>query len=155
MDPCKRLERLATTAAGTTPEHHVNTTTPEPTPEKRREFIAEMEAQVERLTAEITQAEAILASPHPHPGDYVLMLEDGGMVVGADPADDQQLSYLRAAMMVVDRKARLLGLDAPVNIQLGLPSKDELDQWVAAVAERGTAARRQRLRRLLVTGVAA
>jgi hypothetical protein len=51
-----------------------------------------------------------------------------------DPADEQQLSYLRAAMSVVDRKARLLGLDAPVNIQLGLPSKDELDQWVAAVA---------------------
>ena len=51
-----------------------------------------------------------------------------------DPADDQQLPYLRAAMMVVDRKARLLGLDAPVNIQLGLPSKDDLDQWVAAVA---------------------
>lgn len=51
-----------------------------------------------------------------------------------DKEDDQQLSYLRAAMMVVDRKARLLGLDAPVNIQLGLPSKDELDQWVTAVA---------------------
>ena len=51
-----------------------------------------------------------------------------------DKQDDQQLAYLRAAMMVVDRKARLLGLDAPVNIQLGLPSKDELDQWVAAVA---------------------
>jgi hypothetical protein len=50
-----------------------------------------------------------------------------------DPKDDQQLPYLRAAMMVVDRKARLLGLDAPVNIQLGLPSKDELDQWVQAV----------------------
>lgn len=51
-----------------------------------------------------------------------------------DPKDDQQLAYLRAAMQVVDRKARLLGLDAPVNIQLGLPSKDELDQWVTAVA---------------------
>lgn len=51
-----------------------------------------------------------------------------------DPDDEQQLAYLRAAMQVVDRKARLLGLDAPVNIQLGLPSKDELDQWVAAVA---------------------
>lgn len=51
-----------------------------------------------------------------------------------DPQDEAQLSYLRAAMTVVDRKARLLGLDAPVNVQLGLPSKDELDQWVAAVA---------------------
>jgi hypothetical protein len=51
-----------------------------------------------------------------------------------DPKDDQQLAYLRAAMMVVDRKSRLLGLDAPINVQLGLPSKDELDQWVAAVA---------------------
>jgi len=51
-----------------------------------------------------------------------------------DMNDDQQLAYLRAAMMVVDRKARLLGLDAPINVQLGLPSKDELDQWVAAVA---------------------
>ena len=57
-----------------------------------------------------------------------------------DKEDDQQLAYLRAAMMVVDRKARLHGLDAPVNIQLGLPSKDELDQWVAAVANfNGTA----------------
>lgn len=57
-----------------------------------------------------------------------------------DQNDDQQLAYLRAAMMVVDRKARLHGLDAPVNIQLGLPSKDELDQWVAAVANfNGTA----------------
>jgi len=51
-----------------------------------------------------------------------------------DKQDEQQLSFLRAAMMVVDRKARLLGLDAPINVQLGLPSKDELDQWVAAVA---------------------
>ena len=51
-----------------------------------------------------------------------------------DKEDSQQLSYLRAALQVVDRKARLLGLDAPVNIQLGLPAKDELDQWVAAVA---------------------
>lgn len=51
-----------------------------------------------------------------------------------DKSDDQQLSYLRAAMQVVDRKARLLGLDAPINVQLGLPSKDELDQWIAAVA---------------------
>lgn len=51
-----------------------------------------------------------------------------------DKEDDQQLAYLRAAMQVVDRKARLLGLDAPINVQLGLPSKDELDQWVAAVA---------------------
>lgn len=51
-----------------------------------------------------------------------------------DPEDEQQLAYLRTALQIVDRKARLLGLDAPVNIQLGLPSKDELDQWVAAVA---------------------
>lgn len=51
-----------------------------------------------------------------------------------DKDDDEQLAYLRAAMQVVDRKARLLGLDAPINVQLGLPSKDELDQWVAAVA---------------------
>ena len=51
-----------------------------------------------------------------------------------DPENEQQLAYHRALLQVVDRKARLLGLDAPVNIQLGLPSKDELDQWVAAVA---------------------
>jgi methylthioribose-1-phosphate isomerase len=51
-----------------------------------------------------------------------------------DQEEPEQLSYLRAAMQVVDRKARLLGLDAPINVQLGLPSKDELDQWVAAVA---------------------
>jgi len=51
-----------------------------------------------------------------------------------DKKDDQQLAYLRAALQVVDRKARLLGLDAPINVQLGLPSKDDLDQWVAAVA---------------------
>jgi hypothetical protein len=57
-----------------------------------------------------------------------------------DKTDDQQLAYLRAAMMVVDRKSRLLGLDAPINVQLGLPTKDELDQWVAAVAHfNGTA----------------
>jgi hypothetical protein len=35
-----------------------------------------------------------------------------------DKQDDQQLAFLRAAMMVVDRKARLLGLDAPINVQL-------------------------------------
>lgn len=52
-----------------------------------------------------------------------------------DPTDDLHLSYLRTALMIVDRKARLLGLDAPINVQLGLPSKDELDQWVAAVAQ--------------------
>lgn len=51
-----------------------------------------------------------------------------------DPTDDQHLAYLRTALQIVDRKARLLGLDAPINVQLGLPTKDELDQWVAAVA---------------------
>lgn len=58
-----------------------------------------------------------------------------------DQDNEQQLAYLRTALSVVDRKARLLGLDAPVNIQLGLPSKDELDEWVSAVAKyNGTAA---------------
>ncbi len=57
-----------------------------------------------------------------------------------DPEDDQHLAYLRAALQVVDRKARLHGLDAPVNIQLGLPTADELDEWVRAVAQHnGTA----------------
>jgi hypothetical protein len=51
-----------------------------------------------------------------------------------DPNDDNQLAYHRALLQVIDRKARLLGLDAPINVQLGLPSKDELDQWVNAVA---------------------
>ena len=51
-----------------------------------------------------------------------------------DPEEEQQLAYHRALLQVIDRKARLLGLDAPINVQLGLPSKDELDQWVQAVA---------------------
>lgn len=51
-----------------------------------------------------------------------------------DSEEENQLAYHRALLQVIDRKARLLGLDAPVNIQLGLPSKDELDQWVSAVA---------------------
>jgi hypothetical protein len=51
-----------------------------------------------------------------------------------DSDDPEQVGRLRLALQITDRKARLLGLDAPINVQFGLPQKDELDQWVAAVA---------------------
>lgn len=51
-----------------------------------------------------------------------------------DATNPEQIAYLRLALQITDRKIRLHGLDAPVQVNVGLPNKDELDHWVSAVA---------------------
>ena len=51
-----------------------------------------------------------------------------------DASNPDQIAYLRLALQITDRKIKLQGLDQPVQINLGMPSKDELEEWVANVA---------------------
>jgi len=57
-----------------------------------------------------------------------------------DAQNPDQIAFLRLALQITDRKIRLHGLDAPVQVSVGLPGRDELDQWVAAVATMNGAA---------------
>jgi hypothetical protein len=56
------------------------------------------------------------------------------MAKALDPSHPEQVAHLRLALQITDRKIRLHGLDAPTQVNVGLPSKDELDEWVSAVA---------------------
>lgn len=48
--------------------------------------------------------------------------------------DPEHLAAARAALAIVDRRIRLLGLDAPVQIAVHTPSAAELEAWVSRQA---------------------
>lgn len=52
-----------------------------------------------------------------------------------DPNDPEHLVAVRAMVTVLDRRAKLNGLDAPTEIALHNPTQTELDRWVAAMVE--------------------
>jgi hypothetical protein len=47
--------------------------------------------------------------------------------------DKEQGNFIRMALMIGERKAKLLGLDAPTQINLAMPSEQELSEWMEAV----------------------
>lgn len=47
-----------------------------------------------------------------------------------DPADPDQLSAISRAREIIDRHAKLFGLDAPTEIVVHSPSQSELEDWV-------------------------
>lgn len=49
------------------------------------------------------------------------------------PADPEHIPAARVALAMVDRHARLLGLDAPTEIVVYTPTTTEIDQWVASI----------------------
>lgn len=50
-----------------------------------------------------------------------------------DPESPEQVVASRAALAVIDRHARLMGLDAPTEVVVHNPTTVEIDQWVAEV----------------------
>lgn len=54
------------------------------------------------------------------------------------PADPEHLPAARVALSLIDRHARLLGLDQPTEVVVYTPAAAEIDQWVTAMIERTT-----------------
>lgn len=49
------------------------------------------------------------------------------------PNDPEHLNAVRVALTIIDRHARLYGLDAPQEVVVYNPTTAEIDQWVASV----------------------
>lgn len=47
----------------------------------------------------------------------------------------EQLQYVRTALMIIDRSARLHGIDAPQKLEVTRPSDEEVTQWAFRMAE--------------------
>lgn len=52
-----------------------------------------------------------------------------------NPKDPDHVQYVRATIAVLDREAKLLGLDAPTNIVLHSATAQEIDDYVAQVQQ--------------------
>ena len=52
-----------------------------------------------------------------------------------DEEGDEQLAAARTALAVIDRHAKLYGLDAPTVHAVYSPTQTEMEQWLAGVAE--------------------
>lgn len=50
-----------------------------------------------------------------------------------EPSDPEHLPALRTAVTIIDRHAKLHGLDQPSEVIVHTPTQTELDQWVAAM----------------------
>lgn len=53
-----------------------------------------------------------------------------------DPADPEHLPAIRTAVTLLDRRARLNGLDAATEVLVHTPTQTEMDQWVASIVQR-------------------
>lgn len=51
-----------------------------------------------------------------------------------DPSDAEHLPYVRAALALIDRHARLYGLDAPTQMVVYSPAQSEIEAWVAGMS---------------------
>lgn len=51
-----------------------------------------------------------------------------------DDKDESHLAYARTALAVIDRHARLYGLDAPQEMVVYTPAASEIEAWVAKMA---------------------
>jgi hypothetical protein len=57
----------------------------------------------------------------------------GVWLKATDAAHPEHLAAVKVALSITDRRARLLGLDAPQEVTIHSPTADELDRWVANV----------------------
>lgn len=53
------------------------------------------------------------------------------MPKATDENDPEQISYVRASLAIIDRHARLYGLDAPQEVVLYNPTQMEMENWIA------------------------
>ncbi len=63
----------------------------------------------------------------------LLRLLSGLWEKATDPEGSEHVPAARAALAVIDRHSRLLGLDAPTEVVVHNPTMDEIDSWVAEV----------------------
>lgn len=54
-----------------------------------------------------------------------------------DPKSPNQIAAQTRALAIIDRHARLFGLDAPTEISIQTPTRDALEQWAATVTGGG------------------
>jgi hypothetical protein len=86
------------------------------TRELERQGMNDLDAK-ERLRAETAvQLDALLASV---------------WIKAENPSDPEHITAVRTAVTVLDRRIRLLGLDAPSEVIVHTPTTTELEQWVA------------------------
>lgn len=50
-----------------------------------------------------------------------------------NPKDKDQALFIRLGLLVAERTAKLWNLDAPTQVQLHMPSDDDLEKWVGVV----------------------
>jgi hypothetical protein len=55
------------------------------------------------------------------------------MTRASDVMDPEHLAAVRTAVTIIDRRIKLLGLDAPTEITIHTPTQTELDNWVTAM----------------------
>jgi hypothetical protein len=55
-----------------------------------------------------------------------------------NPHDPEHLPAARVALSMVDRHARLLGLDMPTEVVVYTPTTNEIETWVAEMVARAT-----------------
>jgi hypothetical protein len=67
-------------------------------------------------------------------GLWTKATSDTIMVKGQEVDNPDHLAYARTAIAVIDRHARLYGLDAPQEMVIYNPSGAELEAWVAKMA---------------------
>ncbi len=54
----------------------------------------------------------------------------------ADPNHPEHLAAARTAIAVIDRHARLYGLDAPTEMVVYTPAAAEIERWVTGMAQK-------------------
>lgn len=52
------------------------------------------------------------------------------MPKATDPSDVDHLAYNRTALAIVDRQARLWGVDAPATVAMVTPTQEHIAQWI-------------------------
>ncbi len=52
-----------------------------------------------------------------------------------NPKNPEQLAYMRAALSVIDRHAKLYGLDAPQKMEVYTPNQEDKEAWIRGMIE--------------------
>jgi hypothetical protein len=52
-----------------------------------------------------------------------------------DDEGEEHLAYVRAALAIIDRHARLVGADAPQEMVVYNPTQREMDEWIATMVK--------------------
>jgi hypothetical protein len=68
----------------------------------------------------------------------IMRLMRGVWGKATDPENPEHLPATRVALALIDRHARLMGLDAPQEVVVYTPTTTEIDQWVADMLTRST-----------------